>query len=212
MPPIANHGTRACRPRSGRSRARPPAGPPSSASRRRARRRRSRRRSRRAPPARASTGRHGGRSCRAAATGQVVLADVDVVGLGEHGEVGAVVDDERDAEAPGHLARLLEHARAARRPAAPSRGSGRCRRRRDRRLEEAVEVGPRAGDQVEPAIHLRPDGRRRACRRPRARCRRSGRARPARRSARRARTSRRDRAGRAATRPSRPARPPARGR
>ena len=41
--------------------------------------------------------------------GQVVLADVDVVGADQGCEVGAVVDDERYLEPPGHPPGLVQH-------------------------------------------------------------------------------------------------------
>jgi hypothetical protein len=44
---------------------------------------------------------------------KVVLADVHVVGLADHGEVGPVVDDEWDAEPARDIACLLEPGRSS---------------------------------------------------------------------------------------------------
>ncbi len=41
--------------------------------------------------------------------GEVVLADVDVVGPREHREIGSVVDDERHDKGPRHVPSLAQH-------------------------------------------------------------------------------------------------------
>ena len=115
--------------RSGRGRARRRDVPPSSVSHGRGRRRCSRRRPRRSPPGRASTGRREGRGGARRATGQVVLADVDEVGLAQQREIRPVVDDERHAEPSCHLPSLHERDKKLAIGDRPSRGSGRCRLR-----------------------------------------------------------------------------------
>ena len=143
--------------------------------------------------------------------GEVVLSDVDVVRAAENGEVGTVVDDERYAEAPRDLSRLLERAqeRTVREVfsriwttstpplTAAARNSARSGR-------SAVTRYSRRSRSARPTPRRR-GGRSRASRRPRARPPRSALGRPAPRCAPRAHNAPRSRGAREARRRSRPA-------
>ena len=82
--------------------------------------------------------------------GQVVLADVDVVGADQRCEIGAVVDDERHAEPPGHPPGLVQHREQllVRQLLVPDLDD--VDAAADGRLEERRQVRTRRGDQVEP--------------------------------------------------------------
>ena len=73
--------------------------------------------------------------------GKVVLADVDVVGLAEAGEVGAVVHDQRHGEPACELAHALEHVQQWAVRQRPLADLDDVDAAPDRRLEELVEVG-----------------------------------------------------------------------
>ena len=84
--------------------------------------------------------------------GHVVLADVDVVGPDEDGQVGAVVDDQRDAQAARDRASFLEHReqRGIREGLLPQLDE--VDAAAHGRLEEGVEVRARTRDQIEPRV------------------------------------------------------------
>ena len=73
--------------------------------------------------------------------GQIVLADVDVVGLAQLREVGTVVHDERHAEPACQLAHALEHVQQRAVRERPLADLDDVDAAADRRLEELVEIG-----------------------------------------------------------------------
>ena len=156
-------------------------------------------RPRRSPPAHASIGRRPPRAS-GQRDRQVVLSEMHEVGLAEDGQVGPVVDDERDSEPPRDLARLLELGRSSPSASPFSRIWTMSTPPRTAASRNSARSAARGAIRYSALIHLRRAGRRRAI--ALLELERVYRhARPARRFAPRARMARRRRAARAAPPP-----------
>src|SRR5205823_4464471 len=86
---------------------------------------------------------------------EIVLADVDVVGVDEQSEVRAVVDDERNSEPPGQLADIFQYAEQLTVGKRFLTNLDDVHAAADGSLDQLGEPLAGRGDQVEAAIHLR---------------------------------------------------------